>query len=337
MAAETLPSEERPLTTTGHISPVVGGQKHANEIGTRNQSELRSRLEIAVLCPWRSGRVIATGPVQTLYPCLESQPDGTVTDSAIASQIGVCRPLELLNANPLFLRLFTTLTNAKVHHQSAQQLNVQRTHRHEKWSRGKKVLRLDREAIPGAGIPHLRRGHLSGHLHPPVPKRAHETVIEIESHLPTGYRRCDGGVAQYTHLQRTNSPTPPYVATMRLPQLRAALRHANLDALKATRRSPAPPTAPYPKDREALETRYRNGYRNYIAVYYKMSEERAKIQDALDDLGREGSVCSDRDVEMMDEEGLRELAGQYEAWTRELEGIRNAYSAEAERMDIETS
>ncbi|KAH9961276.1 hypothetical protein BC827DRAFT_336997 [Russula dissimulans] len=63
---------------------------------------------------------------------------------------------------------------------------------------------------------------------------------------------------------------------------------------------PAPPTAPYPKDREALQARYRNGYRNYIAVYYKLSEERAKIQDALDDLGREGSVCSDRDGERMD-------------------------------------
>ncbi|KAH9998483.1 hypothetical protein BJV74DRAFT_883171 [Russula compacta] len=102
---------------------------------------------------------------------------------------------------------------------------------------------------------------------------------------------------------------------------------------------PSPPTTPYPKDREALQARYRSSYRNYIAVYYKLMEERAKIQDALDDLGRgrEGSVCSDRDVEMMDEEGLRELASQYAAWTRELEGIRNAYSAEAERMDIATS
>jgi hypothetical protein len=71
-------------------------------------------------------------------------------------------------------------------------------------------------------------------------------------------------------------------------------------------------------------------------VYYKLLEERAKIQDALDDLGREGSVCSDRDVEMMGEEGLRELKGQYAAWTKELEGIRNAYSAEADRMDITT-
>ena len=99
---------------------------------------------------------------------------------------------------------------------------------------------------------------------------------------------------------------------------------------------PPPPTAPYPKDREALEARYRSGYRNYIAVYYKLLDERAKIQDALEDNGREGSVGSDRDVEMMDEEGLRELKGQYTAWTRELEGIRNAYSAEAERMDIKT-
>jgi RNA polymerase II elongation factor ELL len=97
-----------------------------------------------------------------------------------------------------------------------------------------------------------------------------------------------------------------------------------------------PPTTPYPKDREALQARYRSGYRSYIAVYYKLLEERAKIQDALDDLGREGSVCSDRDVEMMDEEGLRELKGQYAAWTRELEGIRNAHSAEADRMDITT-
>lgn len=99
---------------------------------------------------------------------------------------------------------------------------------------------------------------------------------------------------------------------------------------------PLPPTVPYPKDREALEARYRGGYRNYIAVYYKLLDERAKIQDALEDTGREGSVGSDRDVEMMDEEGLRELKGQYTAWTRELEGIRNAYSAEAERMDIKT-
>lgn len=99
---------------------------------------------------------------------------------------------------------------------------------------------------------------------------------------------------------------------------------------------PPPPTVPYPKDREALEARYRSGYRNYIAVYYKLLDERAKIQDALEDVGREGSVGSDRDVEMMDEEGLRELKGQYSAWTRELEGIRNAYSAEAERMDIKT-
>lgn len=99
---------------------------------------------------------------------------------------------------------------------------------------------------------------------------------------------------------------------------------------------PPPPTAPYPKDREALEARYRSGYRNYIAVYYKLLDERAKIQDALEDIGREGSVGSDRDVEMMDEDGLRELKGQYTAWTRELEGIKNAYSAEAERMDIKT-
>ena len=99
---------------------------------------------------------------------------------------------------------------------------------------------------------------------------------------------------------------------------------------------PPPPTVPYPKEREALEARYRSGYRNYIAVYYKLLDERAKIQDALDDVGREGSVGSDRDVEMMDEEGLRELKGQYTAWTKELEGIRNAYSAEAERMDIKT-
>src|SRR5712671_579627 len=235
MAAETLASEERPLTTTGHINLAVGGQRSANEIGTRRLSGLRSRLGTATPCLWRSGRVIATGPVQTLYLYLESQPDGIVTDDAIAGQIGVCRLSIMLNANPLFPRLFTTLTTAKVHHQSAHRLSVQ-TRRHGKWSRGKKV-RLDREAIPGAGIPHLRRGHLSEHLHPPVPKRAHETVIEIESHLPTGYRRRDGGVVQYTHHQRTNSPTHPHVATMRLPQLRAALRHANLDALKATRRS----------------------------------------------------------------------------------------------------
>jgi hypothetical protein len=37
---------------------------------------------------------------------------------------------------------------------------------------------------------------------------------------------------------------------------------------------------------------------------------------------------------MMDEEGLRELADRYAAWTRELEGIRNAYSAVVERMDM---
>ncbi|KAI9458539.1 hypothetical protein F5148DRAFT_983707 [Russula earlei] len=100
--------------------------------------------------------------------------------------------------------------------------------------------------------------------------------------------------------------------------------------------NPLPPTAPYPKDREALQARYRSGYRNYIGVYYKLSEERAKIQEALEGFGREGSVGSDRDVEMMDEGDLRELAGQHAAWTRELEGLRNAYSAEGERMDIAT-
>ena len=99
---------------------------------------------------------------------------------------------------------------------------------------------------------------------------------------------------------------------------------------------PQPPTAPYPKDREALQARYRKGYRNYIAVYHQWSEERAKIEDAIADLGREGSVYSDGDVEMMDEEGLRELADRYAAWTRELEGIRNAYSAVVERMDMAT-
>ena len=99
---------------------------------------------------------------------------------------------------------------------------------------------------------------------------------------------------------------------------------------------PLPPSMPYPKDRDALAARYRSGYRSYIAVYHKLLDERAKIQDALEGVGREGSVGSDRDVEMMDEEGLKELKGQYAAWTRELEGIRNAYSAEAERMDIKT-
>lgn len=98
---------------------------------------------------------------------------------------------------------------------------------------------------------------------------------------------------------------------------------------------PQPPSAPYPKDRESLQSRYRKGYRNYIAVYHQWSEERAKIEDALADLGREGSF-SDGDVEMMDEEGLRELADRYAAWTRELEGIRNAYSAVVERMDMAT-
>jgi len=99
---------------------------------------------------------------------------------------------------------------------------------------------------------------------------------------------------------------------------------------------PQPPTAPYPKDREALQARYRKGYRNYIAVYHQWSEERAKIEDALADLGGEGCVFSDGDVEMMDEEGLRELADRYAAWTRELEGIRNAYSAVVERMEMAT-
>jgi len=99
---------------------------------------------------------------------------------------------------------------------------------------------------------------------------------------------------------------------------------------------PQPPTAPYPKDREALQARYRKGYRNYIAVYHQWSEERAKIEDALADLGREGNLYGDGDVEMMDEEGLRELADRYAAWTRELEGIRNAYSAVVERMDMAT-
>jgi RNA polymerase II elongation factor ELL len=101
---------------------------------------------------------------------------------------------------------------------------------------------------------------------------------------------------------------------------------------------PPPPTAPYPKDRKALQARYRSGYRSYFSVYSKLLEQREKNEDALNDggHGREGSVCSDRDAEVMDEDGLRGLFGLYASWTKELEGIIHAYSAEAERMDITT-
>ena len=100
---------------------------------------------------------------------------------------------------------------------------------------------------------------------------------------------------------------------------------------------PLPPVAPYPKGREALQARYRKGYRNYIALYHQLLDERANIQDALDDIGREGSSAhGDAEVEMMDEEGLRDLADRYAAWTRELEGIRQAYSAVAPNMDLTT-
>jgi hypothetical protein len=169
----------------------------------------------------------------------------------------------------------------------------------------------------------LRLGDLSVPLHLLIHKFAHVTESEIATRPSTGYRRRDDDVVRYIRRQRKSVIMQPYVG-MRPPRPPAALRRAKPCALLPIRHT-----------HHHLQRHTRGkGYRIYFGLYRQLLEERANIQDALDDLGREGSAHSDGDVEMMDEEGLRDLSDRYAAWTRELEGIRNAYSAITGRMDI---
>jgi hypothetical protein len=237
MVPETLSSEERFLTTTSHISLVVvvaaavaEHQRHANEIGTRNQTEARTRLEIVTM--WLSGRVITIGTVRPLHLYHASRSSASVTDSASASRIGVCRRPDESNANFLHLQLFTISTNAKIRHWLAGPVSVQ-TLRHE--NRLSEKPRRDSAGTRGETNRHLRRRHLSGHLHHRlVLKPVRGTVIA--SHPPMEFRRCDGGVARYTRLLKTSRITRPCGA-MRRPRLRAALRPENLCGIRDTRRS----------------------------------------------------------------------------------------------------
>jgi hypothetical protein len=117
---ETLSSEERFLMTTSHISQVAAvavaePQRHANEIETRNQTEARTRQEIAIPRIQLSGLVIANGAVWILHLHHASRPFVSVTDSANVSRIGVRRRPDVSNANFLSLHLSTILTNAKLH------------------------------------------------------------------------------------------------------------------------------------------------------------------------------------------------------------------------------
>lgn len=116
---ETLSNEERFLTMTSHISQVAAvavaePQRHANEIETRNQTEAKTRQEIAIPHILLSGLVIATGAVWILHLHHASRPSASVTDSVSASQIGVPRRPEVSNANFLCLQLSTTLTSARL-------------------------------------------------------------------------------------------------------------------------------------------------------------------------------------------------------------------------------
>jgi hypothetical protein len=116
---ETLSSEERFLTTTSHISQVAvvavaEPQRHANEIETRNQTEAKTRQEIAFPRIQLSGLVIATGAVWILHLHHASRPSASVTDSVSASRIGVRRRPDVSSANFLCLQLSTILTNAKL-------------------------------------------------------------------------------------------------------------------------------------------------------------------------------------------------------------------------------
>lgn len=204
-----------------------------------------------------------------------------------------------------------------------------------------------REPIKREASPRLR-GHSRRNQSPPAPQtskrapsppsrsqtRARDRDRESSTNGVSSMRRRRSPIYTSSEDEQNNAPVrrnaPSSVTSS------SSSREPVRNQGYASQSLPLPPSAPYPKNREALQARYRSGYRSYIAVYHKLLDEREKIQDALDSVGREGSVCSDRDVEMMDEEGLRELKGQYAAWTRELEGVRNAYSAEGERMDITT-
>ena len=203
-----------------------------------------------------------------------------------------------------------------------------------------------REAIKRETSPRLR-GHSRRDHSPPAPQTSKRAPSPSRSQIRARDRDRESSTNGVSTMRRRRSPiyTSSEDEQNNAPVRRNAPSSVTSSSSSrepvrnqgyATQSHPLPPSAPYPKNREALQARYRSGYRSYIAVYHKLLDEREKIQDALDNLGREGSVCSDRDVDMMDEEGLRELKGQYAAWTRELEGVRNAYSAEAERMDITT-
>jgi RNA polymerase II elongation factor ELL len=194
-----------------------------------------------------------------------------------------------------------------------------------------------RHSVKRESSPRLRGGHSRRDVSPLVPQTSKRATSPSRSQNRPRDRHRETSSNGGSTSRRRRSPI--YTSSEDEQQQNVPVRRNAPSSVTSSSSSRdaghvSPPTVPYPKDREGLEARYRSGYRNYIAVYYKLLDERAKIQDALEDTGREGSVGSDRDVEMMDEEGLRELKGQYMAWTRELEGIRNAYSTEAERMDI---
>jgi hypothetical protein len=258
LASETSLSEERLQTTTRHISRVrvAAEQRCASEIGTRNQNAGRTRPEVEIPRLWRSGRVIVTGAVPTLHLVHGSPLSGSVTDSANARQIGACLLLDELNGNRLCHRLFTTLIYAIVRHYPAGQLSGVQTLRHG--NRLSEKARLDSRYILGVAIRHLlRRGHLSGHPHPSIPRPAHGVVIA--SHLPMGCRVRDDVVAPYTRRQRTSTLVHPLCVATRRPRSRVALRRENLRALKVTHR-----TRRYHLRRHTQRTAKR--FRNAIAV-----------------------------------------------------------------------
>lgn len=234
-AQETLSSEEKLLTTMRHISRVrvPAEQRRANEIGTRNQNAGRTRSEVEIHRLWRSGHVIVTGAVPTLYHVSPLSGSMSVGDSTNARQIGVCRPPGGSNGNRLCHQLFTSLTYAKVRHYPAGQPSVRTLHHGNLLS---ERARLDPGYILGVAIRHLRRGHLSGHHHPSIPRPAHGDVIV--SHPPMGCRLRDGDVALSTRRQRTSTPVHPSRVATRRPRSRVALRRENPRVLKVTHRTP---------------------------------------------------------------------------------------------------
>ena len=258
LAPETLLSEEKLQTTTRHISRVrvTAEQRCANEIGTRNQNAGRTRPKVEIPHLWRSGRVIVTGAVPTLHLYHGSPPSGRVSDSANARQIGACLLPDESNGNRLCRRLFTTVIYAKVRHYPADQLSGVQTLRHG--NRLSEKARLDPRYILGEASRHLlRRGHLSGHPHPSIPRPALGVVIA--SPPPMGCRVPDGVVAPYTRRQRTSTLVHPLCVATRRPRSRVALRRENLLALKVTHR-----TRRYHLRRHTQGTAKR--FRNGIAV-----------------------------------------------------------------------